>query len=209
MPGHGHRTTPSERGRRMRRSAVLLLVVGLVLFLPAPALANEEETEEARLLVLQSVALIANEAPVDAVIERIEDALAAPDPSGTDLPAVKRALGLVERSASEDDPADLQRAREILVAAVDARFATGYGEIPRPDAVGEGESPYATGAETGTTAVLDELRPAWGITDGGDLVLLILSALAIGAGLYLAHRWRPHDSIRQLRRAQAGTGEAP
>lgn len=205
MSDHDHRPAPG--GRPTRRLPVLLLALGLVLFLPGTALANEEETEEARLLVLQSVALIANEAPVEAVTERIEDALEAPDPSGTDLPAVERALELVEQSAGDDDPARLQEARAILVDAVDARFATGYGEIPGPDEVGEGAAPYATGAETGTTAVLDELRPAWGISDRGDVVLLVLSVLAMGAGLYLAHRWRPHDSIRQLRRAQAGTGE--
>ena len=207
MSGHDHRSPPSPGRRRRRRVTVLLLTVGLVLLLAGTARANEEETEEARLLVLQSVALIANEAPVEAVIERIEDALQAPDPSGTDLPAVERALELVEQSARDDDPAGLQEARAILVDAIDVRFATGYGEIPGPDEVGEGEAPYATGAETGTTAVLDELRPAWGISDRGDLVLLVLSVLAIGVGLYLAHRWRPHDSIRQLRRAQAGTGD--
>lgn len=207
MSGHDTRTPPSPGGRRRMRVTALLLTVGLVLLLPGTALANEEETEEARLLVLQSVALIANEAPVEAVTERIEDALEAPDPSGTDLPAVERALELVEQSAEDDDPAGLQEARAILVDAVDARFATGYGEVPGPDEVGEGNSPYATGADTGTTAVLDELRPAWGVSDGGDLVLLVLSALAIAAGVYLAHRWRPHDSIRQLRRAQAGTGD--
>lgn len=206
MSSHRDRTAPPP-GVRRHLVAVLLAVMGLVLLGATPASANEEETEEAQLLVLQSVALIANGAPKEAVIERIEDALEAPDPSGTDLDAVDEALALVEESSASAGPEGFEEARTLLVGAVDARFATGYGEIPGPDEVGEGEAPYATGAETGTTAVLDELRPTWGISDRGDLVLLVLSVLAIGAGLYLAHRWRPHDSIRQLRRAQAGTGE--
>lgn len=201
------RTAPRPGRRRRHLLTVVTLIAAMVVLLPPPALASEEETAEAGLLVLQSVALIANEAPVDAVVERIEDALMAPDPSGTDLPAVERALELVERSAADDDPAALQEARSILVDAVEVRFATGYGAIPGPEDTGEGESPYATGAETGTTAVLDELRPAWGVSDGGDAVLLALAALALAAGLYLAYRWRPHDSIRQLRRAGAGTGD--
>lgn len=206
MSGH-RRAAPSPGRRRRRLPTVLLLLATLVLFRPGAALADEEETDQASLLVLQSVALIANEAPVDAVIERIEDALAAPDPSGTDLAAVQRALTLVKKSAADDDPAALQEARQLLVDAVDVRFATGYGAIPGPKDTSEGESPYATGADTGTTAVLDELRPARGISDGGDAVLLVLAVLAVAAGLYLAHRWRPHDSIRQLRRATAGTGD--
>lgn len=204
----GHRRTAPLPGRRRRRlPALILLLAALVLLRPGAALATEEQTTRASLLVLQSVALIANKAPVDAVVERIEDALAAPDNSGTDLPAVRRALTLAQQSAGNADAAALQQARTILVDAVDVRFATGYGEVPRPDAVGHDTSPFAGGAETGTTAVLDELQPARGISDGGDAVLLALAALAAAAGLFLAHRWRPHDSIRQLRRATAGTGD--
>lgn len=201
------RSAPPTGRRRRRLPTVLLMMAALVLLRPGTALANEEETDQASMLVLQSVALIANEAPADAVVERIQDALEAPDPSGTDLPAVERALALAEESAASNDRAPLEEARSILLDAIDIRFATGYGEIPAPQEVGHGESPFASGADTGTTAVLDELRPAWGISDGGDAVLLALAALAVAAGLFLAQRWRPHDSIRQLRRATAGTGD--
>lgn len=207
MSGHAHGSALPRGVRRRHLVTVLLAVVGLVLLGTTPAAASEEETEQASLLVIQSIALIANGAPKEAVIERIEDALEAPDPSNTDLDAVEEALALVEESSANAGPEGFEEARTVLVGAVEARFATGYGEIPGPDEVGHAESPYATGAETGTTAVLDELRPAWGISDGGDTVLLVLAALAVGSGLYLARRWRPHASIRQLRRTMAGTGD--
>lgn len=177
--------------------AVLLLVFGLVLASPRAVLADEEESDRASVLVLQSVALIANGAPVDAVIERVEDALAAPDKSGTDLAQVERALRVIQGTPGG---AGLDRAQELLVDAVDIRFATGYGDVPRPGEVSHGEPPYATGAETGMTAVLDDFSPARGISDGGDVVLLVLAAVSIGVGSILAHRWRPPDSIRRLRR---------
>lgn len=188
-----------------RGLAVALLALGLLVAGSGTAVANEEETEEANLLVLQSVALIANGAPVDAVTERIEDALAAPDPSGTDLDKVEDALSLVQQGAA---PADLEEARQILVSAIDIRFASGYGQVPGPRELGHDESPYASGGETGTTAVVDELKPARGVSDGGDVVLLVLAVLAVAAGLVLAHRWRPHDTIRQLRHRTTRPEEA-
>ena len=188
-----------------RGLAVALLALGLLVAGSGTAVANEEETEEANLLVLQSVALIANGAPVDAVTERIEDALAAPDPSGTDLDKVEDALALVQPGAAQ---ADLEEARQILVSAIDLRFASGYGSVPGPRQIGQDESPYATGDQTGTTAVLDELKPARGVSDGGDVVLLVLAVLAMAAGLVLAHRWRPPDTIAQLRHRMTRPEEA-
>lgn len=193
-------------GRRAGRGlALALLALGMLVAGSGAALANEEETDEASLLVLQSVALIANGAPVEAVEERIGDALEAPDQTGTDMAAVEEAAALVEPGATR---ADLEEARELLVGAIDVRFASGYGEIPSPRELGHDESPYASGGDTGTTAVVDELQPARGISDGGDAVLLSLAVLAVIAGLVLARRWRPHDTIRQLRHRTTRPEEA-
>lgn len=193
-------------GRRAGRGlALALLALGMLVASSGAALANEEETDEASLLVLQSVALIANGAPVEAVEERIGDALEAPDQTGTDMAAVEEAAALVEPGATR---ADLEEARELLVGAIDVRFASGYGEIPSPRELGHDESPYASGGDTGTTAVVDELQPARGISDGGDAVLLSLAVLAVIAGLVLARRWRPHDTIRQLRHRTTRPEEA-
>ena len=56
----------------------------------------------------------------------------------------------------------------------------------------------ATGDETGTSVVLDEFRPARGVSDGGDAVLLGLGASAIGGGLWLSRRLRPPHTLREL-----------
>lgn len=184
--------------------ALVLMVVGLVLAAPGYAHADEPSGPEAKLLVLQSIALIANRAPVEVVTERLQDALRAPDPGGTDLAGVAQALVLVERSStSAGGVADLEQARRLLVSAIDIRFATGYGSTPEPGQVGQDHAPYASGAESGTTAVLDELEPARGVQDWGDVVLLGLGVLAVALGLFLARRWRPRTSIRELRRRSA------
>ena len=196
------RTHPRRGARRVGLlTAVALLAV---LALPSSAQANEEETEEANLLVLQSISLIANDNEPDVIAERVADALEAPDKSGVDLAKVQQALTLVEESATSSDSAEkIAQARTLLVDAIDIRAATGYGEIPEPGEVGEDTAPYATGAESGTTVVLDELNPARGVSDGGDAVLLAAGIAILLAGLYLSRRWRPHESIHELRRRSA------
>ena len=195
---------PCDRSGPARARAVVvvvLLLLGLQAGLVGYAAADEEdEPREANVLVLQTVALIANRAPTDVVVERLDDALSAPDPAGTDLARVQQARSLIEQApARSEGGAALDQARQLLTEAIDIRFATGYGAIPEPREVGHDVSPYAAGAETGTTAVLDELQPARGVSDRGDAVLLGLAVLAVAAGLVLAHRWRPRASIRELR----------
>ena len=195
------RTHARSGTRRVGLTAVALLAV---LALPSAAQADEEETEEANLLVLQSISLIANDNEPDTIAERLTDALEAPDKSGVDLAKVQQALTLVEESATRGDSAEkIAEARTLLVDAIDIRAASGYGEIPEPGDVGEDAAPYAQGAESGTTVVLDELRPARGVADDGDAVLLAAGFAMLLAGLYLSRRWRPHDSIHELRRRSA------
>lgn len=181
------------------RGRVLAVVWALILVVAVPqsAAANEEETDDGRLLVVQAVSLIANEATLDSIQERIEDVLSAPETAGVDMDKVQEALELVESSAG--DPELLVRARVALEESVDVRAASGYGEIPAPGEVGTDMSPYATGAATGTSVVLDPLDPALGISDAGDAVLLVLAALSTVLGLFLIRRWRPTHSLRELR----------
>lgn len=160
--------------------------------------ADMEESKQAKLLVLQSISLIANDAPRDAVLERLTDALDAPDQEGVDSAKVISAIAVIESG-----PTGLVEGRLLLVRAIAVRAATGYGTIPMPGEVGQDVAAYATGAEPGTTVVLDELQPARGVNDRGDLAALLAGVFMAAAGLYLAKRWRPDVSIHQLRRLSA------
>lgn len=201
MLAFGAKEARRSRVRRGARWAALALVALLaVLTLPSTAHADEGETNEARMLVVQSISLIANGNEADTIAVRVRDSLAAPDKTGVDLAKVQQALTLVEESAtSTDGRAKLQQARALLVGSIDVRAATGYGDIPQPGEVGADTAPYAQGAQSGTTVVLDELKPARGVSSGAGAVGLAAGIALVVAGVYLSRRWRPHDSIRQLR----------
>lgn len=198
---HDGASPPGRAGARVAQVALRpVLVLALILAQSLPSAADEEETEEGRLLVLQAVSLIANRATPETIAERIEDAVEAPDPRGVDLDNVEEALALVQGAL--DDPQVLEEARGLLETSVKIRAASGYGSIPGPGEVGTDTSPYATGTATGTTVVLNSLDPALGISDTGDVVLLVLAAGTIVLGVYLARRWRPAHSMRELRQVR-------
>lgn len=187
-------------------SWVIVAVVALMLVLTASTAAANTPTSppEARLLVLQSVSLIANGAPADQVVDRLREAEAAPDKQGVDLAAVARALDIIATAGGA--PEALGRARSLLEGAISIRVATGYGPVPEPGKVGQSAVPYAVGAEPGTQVVLDEFRPARGVKGVQGVVLLALATSSLALGMYLAHRWRPPTSIRELRRATTTGG---
>lgn len=185
----------------VRTALIPMLVLLLVVAQALPSAANEEETEEGRLLVVQAVSLIANRATSESIVERIEDALQARDPTGVDLDKVEAALGLLQ--GATDDAQALDGARELLETSVDVRAATGYGAIPEPGMVGTDTAPYTAGTASGTTVVLDSMDPALGISDTGDVVLIVLAAFSVLVGLYLARRWRPDHAMRELRGRRA------
>ncbi|MER7756776.1 hypothetical protein [Kitasatospora sp. NPDC097643] len=148
---------------------------------------------QAAVLVEQALALIANDAPVDHVAERIHDATEAPDQTGVDGAKVRDALELVERPDAGEQ--EIAQARGLLLAAVGGRLASAPTAGP------------AVGTETGTSVVLDEFRPARGIRNGGDIALLVLGVAAMGSGLFLARRWRPPHTIRELEHRAVGKGD--
>ncbi len=192
-PGRPERGPAGEaRGRRFRLLALVGTVLLLLFGLPGVAQANSGAgSTEARVVVQEAVALIANGADPAMVLERIDDVLKAPDQAGVDQAKVEQAKSLVEglpagASAAQADPV-LQQARRLLEGAV------------TPPESG-GTTAYATGTETGTTVVLDEYKPARGISDGGDAVLFGLGVISVLLGLYLSRRLRPQESIRDLRR---------
>lgn len=196
---------------RLRLAAAALAALFAFAALPGRALAagdedgHGEESNEASVLVMQGIALIVNQAEKDRVVERIEDALMAPDKEGVDLAKVEDALTAAE---SASDSEGLNQARVLLQESIGARPASGYGEVPRIGGVSKGGSPFATGGEPGTSVILDEVRPARGISNGGDAVLLVLAVPGLLLGLHLSFRFRPAHSIHQMRQQQARAGGA-
>lgn len=168
---------------RLRRTGVAGALVAAVVALSAPAaLANETESDKAAVLVQQAVSLLANDNTPAVVLERIEDALAAPDQEGVDRAAVEQARGLAERWQS--DRALREQVRLALERANGREPATGE---------------RATGEETGTTVVLDEYRPPRGVSDRGDAVLVALAVASLLGGLALSRALRPKHSLHELR----------
>ena len=199
-PSPGRRGQRSKAYRRFTgQSTAPLIITALVLVLitvlPGQARADEGESKEAPVLVEQAIALIANDAGEERVAERIQDALEAPDKEGVDLVLVRRALDAVE--APGEDKAGLRRARVLLWDSLG-------GKLPSAPQGGR----LATGIETGTSRVLDEFRPARGISGTEDAVLFALAVCAVAVGIWLSVRLRPPHRIRELeRRAAAQKGK--
>jgi len=193
-----------RRSRRVRTIAVILAVIFAVAALPGTALAAGEEeghgdeSNEARVLVMQAIALIVNEAEAERVVERIADAGEAPEKEGVDIAKVEQALEVAE---SVPGRAGLNEARVLLQESIGAQPVSGYGEVAPIGEVSEGQPPpFATGGDPGTGIVLDPVRPERGIGDGGDAVLFALAVAGLAVGLFLSYRFRPAHSIEQLRR---------
>jgi hypothetical protein len=173
--------------------------VALTLLTPGAVHADEPgESDEAKVLVLQAIALIVN-TPDDmmAIEERIGDALEAPHVEGVDL-------DMVEQAAAALDAGDHGQARDLLQSAIGAGPYVGTG-VPGAirEASGEPGAPaYAVGAQAGTAVVLDAYQPEGGL-DRGEVVLLVLSVSVLLGGALLSWRLRPADTVRQLRRAAA------
>jgi hypothetical protein len=213
-----------------RFTTVCATVAVLAIANAPPAAANgDADTDEAKVLVQQAIALIVND-PHDthAIEDRIEHAREAPHHEGVDL-------DLVDEAAAAFHDGDHDGARELLQASIGAGPVSGdaapmpiretHGEPGQPvhetngepgqpvretngepgqpvrETNGEpGQPVLAVGAATGTTVILDEYHPATTL-GGGEVVLLVLSAAGIALGVLLAWRFRPLDTVRQLRRA--------
>ncbi|WP_030576728.1 hypothetical protein [Streptomyces anulatus] len=190
---HGNTAQPRRLDSVPRRGGVVAAAAALLLIglLSGSARADEEESDEASVLAEQAISLIANDAGDARVAERIEDALMAPEKEGVDLVPVRQALDVVERPG-RTEAAD-EQARTLLLDALG-------GKLPSAPEAGA----FATGTETGTSEILGEFRPARGVSDDGDAVLLGLAGAAVVGGLWLSHRWRPPHTIRQLEHRDAG-----
>lgn len=174
------------RLRALGRAVVLGLLVTTSLAVLAPSSqAAEAESQDAGVLVQQAVALIANDAGLDRVVTQVQAALAAPKHNGVDRARIRQALAVLTGPGAE--PSRL-RAASTLLAAADLSYIAG---LPRS---------FATGEETGTTAVLPEFRPPRGVRGAGDGALLAVGIGLVLAGLLLSRRLRPAHTVAELRR---------
>lgn len=193
---------PACRRRGLLLAMAVLVLAGLV-GTPGAWAHEGEEAVKASEAVRQAIAYIVNDpGNMDAIDDKVGDALEAEDTSGADL-------GLVEqgRAALEND--DMMRARQLLERAIGARSDLAGTDVQPILRVPPGSStvPLAVGSETGTYVVTDEL-PGRGALTGADIVLLVLAGTLGIAGVALSVRLRPPDSVRTLRRQAKLAGRA-
>ena len=173
-----------ERVARGRRIWIRILVAGVVvvggLTSASPAWADEPgETEVGYLLVQQALGHLAHDktkSGVEFSMEKIEDALKTKDNAGVNLAEVQQAKAALEAGQVPQGQALLQRS----ITEAMSKLAP------------------ATGEQTGTKAVPDSL-PGRGALTGLGWAFLAASLFFVFLGGGLAYRYRPADSIDQLR----------
>jgi len=178
------------------RFARCVLIIGIGLFGPlaVPSVAwahGDGETEEGYLLVEQALGHLAHDTThvgIALAMEKVDDALATEDQEGVDVPEVEQAMTALE--AAEAD-----QARDLLQDSIKQALE---------------DQPAATGYQSGTTLVVPELPGRSGIGGQGWGFLLVSFALLL-LGVGLAFRFRPQDTLADLRRtlARPGSGDVP
>ena len=182
-------------------AALILLPVALA---PAAWAHGDEGSVPARQDVLEAVAYIVNTPEnMDAIGDKLKDALESADTAGVDLDLVQQAQTAVEAN-------QMPHARDLLERSIGARVdVTGTDVRPILHVPSGGHAvSLATGEEAGTQVVTDEL-PGRGALTGTDVVLVVVAALAALLGGWLAVRFRPAHPVRQLRRKAGGAGVKP
>jgi hypothetical protein len=165
-----------------RRLALsLVAVIGMLgaLALPQAAFAHGDETEEGYLLVQQALGHLAHDTSsegIDLAMEKVDDALSTEDQEGVNVAEVEDGMRALEAG-------QVEQARALLQASIKEAVAN---------------LPTATGYETGTTVVTSAMPGRAGLS-GQDLGWLLGSFALVGLGLISAHRFRPRDSVRELR----------
>ncbi len=175
--------------------ATVVLAVAVVLPAAPAAADGEGETTVAYVLIQQALGHLAHgggHVAMDEAMEKVGDALETDDNASVDLTLVKQAKAALEAE-------DIGQARTLLEQSIQTAIS---------------DLPPAIGQESGTRLVVLPLRGRGGLTGqdwafgAGSLVLLLVGAA-------LAFRFRPHDTVRQLRislardagRVHAETGE--
>lgn len=183
----GSRTVKRSRARTwLRRGGAVSALAVLVMFaLAAPASADGEgETDVGYLLVQQALGHLAHDTSHEGMalaMEKVEDALATEHQDGVDV-------ATLEDAASALEAEQVDTARTLLQTSI-------------KDALSK--LPPATGEETGTTVIEPALDTRDGMS-GSDWSFIGVSLLALLAGVLLAFRFRPADTVGDLRRRMDG-----
>ena len=172
----------------VRRLAATLLAAAFGLLgtivVPQAAFAHGgDESQEGYLLVQQALGHLAHDTSsegIDLAMEKVGDAIDAEDQEGVNVVKLKGGMRALEAG-------QVEQARALLQGSIEKALA---------------EQPTATGYETGTTVVMSAMPGRTGL-NGQDLGLLVGSVAVAGLGLVLAYRFRPRDSVRELRRRLA------
>jgi len=171
----------------LRRGGVIASLVLLASFaLVGTAGAHGgDETEEGYLLVQQALGHLEHETNHEGIalaMEKVDDALAAEDQEGVDVAVLEQAMQALDVGQVDNAKALLQNSIEEAVSDL----------MP------------ATGQETGTTVILPAL-PGRGDLSGRDWSFLGTSVLCLLLGALLAYRFRPADTVGELRSRLAGS----
>lgn len=184
-------------------AAAAMSLVGLAVAGPAFAHGDEGETP-ARELVLQAIAYIVN-TPMDTemVADKLTDAKESPDQDGVDVAELDQATQAL-------DDGNLLQVRTLLERSIGARADLSGLDVRHVLQVAPDVSTVslATGDQTGTQIVTDELsgRGPW---TGTDSALVGIAAATATAGGLLSWRLRPAHSIHALRRRAPRAERAP
>ena len=173
-----------KRVARSRRIWIRILVAGVVvvggLTSASPAWADAPgETEVGYLLVQQALGHLAHDktsSGVELSMEKIADVLKTQDNAGVNIAEVQQAKAALEAGQVVQGQALLQRS----ITEAMSKLAP------------------ATGEETGTKVVADPL-PGRGALGGTGLLFLAGSVLLLLLGGGLAYRFKPADTVGQLR----------
>lgn len=156
-------------------AALLMLVVP-----SSPASAHgDDETTEGYLLVQQALGHLAHDTSAEGIalaMEKVQDALETKDQEGVSVAELQQGMAALEAG-------DAVHARTLLQDSIKVALA---------------EQPRATGNETGTRLIIPELEGRSGF-GGQEWLFLLVSVVAVVAGISLAYLFRPHDSIGVLR----------
>ena len=166
--------------RRRHFFAVLVGALTLVLSIAQPAAAHEgDEGTESFLFVRQAIALIVNTPDAhEAIADKINDAIEAPDTHGVDV-------GLVEEAQVALEAEDIHGTRSLLEQSIGAQPHLGS-----VDPVPAGEHVDDAAAESVVEPFLDPLDTSRDL-DVGTWMVMAGALILVAAGTVIAVKLRP------------------